>query len=131
MSRLTATQAAIDGAAVCLSAVCMVHCLALPLLISVAPWLVPGLVADERFHLWAVMVALPVSVVGIARGVRAHRHVRVIALAAAGLLALTAGALWVEEGWPETAVSATGALVLAGAHLLNWRLMQAAVAGRD
>lgn len=126
MSQASTTQVTLDGAAVCLSAACLIHCLALPVLISVAPWIVPGVFADERFHLWAVALALPLSLVGIGLGVRVHRHAAVIALAGAGLLALISGALWAEEGWPETALSVAGAGMLAGAHLLNFRLRRSA-----
>ncbi|MEO0425740.1 MAG: MerC domain-containing protein [Pseudomonadota bacterium] len=122
MSSSPAGQAAIDGTAVCLSALCLVHCLALPLVLSIAPWIVPGMVADERFHLWAVLLALPISVIGISRGVLGHRHTVVAALAGLGLLSLLAGALWVEGKNQEILFSVFGATVLAGAHLLNWRL---------
>lgn len=122
MSRSPATQVAIDGAAVCLSAACLVHCLVVPLVLSLAPWIVPEVMADERFHLWAVVLALPLSLVGIGLGAQIHRRVGIVALAALGLAALTFGALWAPEGWSEVLASATGATFLAVAHLRNWRL---------
>lgn len=125
MSSSPAGQAAIDGAAVCLSALCLVHCLALPLVLSIAPWIVPGMLADERFHLWAVLLALPISIVGISRGVLGHRHVAVAGLAVLGLLCLLAGALWLEGERNELVFSVFGATLLAGAHVLNWRLSRA------
>lgn len=115
-------QQALDTSAVCLSAACLVHCLVLPLLISITPWLIPAALVDERVHLWGVALALPLSAVGIAMGVRAHRQWVVIALAGAGLLALAVSALWVEGRLLETLLSVAGAMTLASAHLLNWRL---------
>ncbi|MEM9387423.1 MAG: MerC domain-containing protein [Pseudomonadota bacterium] len=128
MSSSPAGQSAIDGAAVCLSAICLVHCIALPLVLSVAPWLIPSMVADERFHLWAVMLALPISILGVSRGVLQHRHVGVAGLAGLGLLGLLAGALWAEGRSSEVLFSVFGAIILAGAHVLNWRLLRGAPA---
>jgi hypothetical protein len=81
---------------------------------------------DERFHVWAVALALPLSTIGVGLGIRVHRNWGVLMLALAGLAALASGALWAEgRQLLEALLSVGGALTLAGAHLLNWRLRRA------
>ncbi|MFT3763335.1 MAG: MerC domain-containing protein [Pseudoxanthomonas sp.] len=109
-----------DASAIALSTLCLIHCLALPLLAAALPLL--GVWAeDERVHIAFVIVAAPLT--GYALW-RAHRHRRLPlalrALAVLGLLGLLAGALgWPREAW-ETPITVAGSLMLASAHLWNW-----------
>lgn len=124
VSRTSSSLRVADGAAVCLSAACLVHCLAVPLLLSVSPWVVPGLFRDEAFHLFAVALALPVSAFGIGLGLRQHRRPEVLLLAAAGLLAMAAGALAAPTERFEVLLTVAGVSSLALAHLRNWQLRE-------
>lgn len=72
-----------DGAAISVSVLCLIHCLAVPSVIAVAPWLVPGFFVDEAFHTVAVLMALPVSAVALAGSLQ--RRPFVVALAAFGI----------------------------------------------
>lgn len=114
--------AILDAWAVALSMLCLIHCLALPLLATALPLL--GVWAeDEWLHVAFVVIAIPLT--GLALW-RAHRHRRLPlvlrALAALGLSGLLAGALgWPHEDW-ETPMTVGGSLMLASAHAWNWGL---------
>ncbi|MFT4267111.1 MAG: MerC domain-containing protein [Xenophilus sp.] len=110
-----------DASAMALSGLCLVHCLALPLLASLLP-LFGAWSRAEWVHAAFAGVALPLS--GCALW-RAHRQrplpAALWAMTTAGLAGLLLGAL----GWPtpalETPVTVIGSLLVASAHLWNWR----------
>lgn len=114
------TNAFFDASAIALSTLCLIHCLALPLLAAALPLL--GVWAEEEWvHIAFVAVAMPLT--GYALW-RTHRRrglpVSLRALAALGLAGLLAGALgWPREEW-ETPITVAGSLMLASAHLWNW-----------
>lgn len=111
-----------------LSLTCLVHCLALPLLILLAPALGTWIAMPEWVHAAILMVALPAATLAMKDGWRRHGRALPALLAAAGIGLLAAG-LAAHEGWmalvnPETAdrwLTSMGAVALATAHLLNWR----------
>jgi hypothetical protein len=111
-----------------LSLTCLIHCLALPLLILFAPALGTWIAMPEWVHAAILMLALPAATLAMKDGWRRHRRVMPLALAAAGVGLLAAG-LAAHEGWaaltdPETSdrlLTSIGALTLVLAHLLNWR----------
>lgn len=111
----------IESAAVGLSFGCLVHCLALPLIIVLLPATASWLEMPESFHLWALLFALPVSLYMLitSRG-RHGRHLPLIV--GTGGLALMACGLLVGDDVLETWITSSGALLLAGSHIVNWRL---------
>jgi len=110
-----------DLSAVALSGLCLLHCLALPLVASLLPVLGAWSEA-EWVHAVFVLFALPLSVAALAR---AHRR-RALpawmwAMAALGLALLSAGALgWPSAHW-ETPITVTGSLLLVAVHVCNLR----------
>lgn len=104
-----------------LSIGCLVHCLALPLVIALLPATASWLDIPESFHLWALLTALPVSLFMLLSSYRNHSDHVPLLLGTNGLT-LMACALLIPDRMAETAVSSSGALLLAGAHLVNWRL---------
>ena len=110
-----------DLSAVALSGLCLLHCLALPLVASLLPVLGAWSEA-EWVHVVFVLFALPLSAAALAR---AHRR-RALpawmwAMAALGLALLSAGALgWPSAHW-ETPITVTGSLLLVAVHVCNLR----------
>lgn len=111
----------LDGLAITVSTVCLVHCLALPVLFALLPAWSSWLDLPETVHLWMLLIALPLSSFVLWRA-RLHspRGWQVVWLGAAGLSGMTAG-LFVEGQSLETLVTSIGAAMLAGAHIINWR----------
>jgi hypothetical protein len=108
-----------DAAAVGASALCLLHCLGLPMAVLALPSLAGAAGADEGVHAALLALAAPLALLALWRGWRAHGRVSPAVLGAAGLvlmaLALAAHAL-------EQTLTVAGVTVLAAAHLLNWRL---------
>lgn len=122
-SQLTVSrgQRWLDGFAVTASAVCLIHCLALPAILVALPVLATMLVVPESFHAVAFAAAAPTSALAIATGHRRHGRLWPFVLAGSGLILLGIGAFVVEAETAERAISTAGAVLLAIAHVGNWR----------
>lgn len=114
-------QRVLDATAVGLSALCLIHCLALPLLVAALPAL-SALACAEWVHVVVVAAAAPVAALAIGPVFKLRPLPWTIpALAASGLLLmLLAVTGWLGEDW-ETPLSAVGGIALGTAHMLNWR----------
>jgi len=113
-----------DQIAIALSAICLVHCLAVPVLVAVLPIAAISFGNSEHFHGLMLWLVVPTSFVGFSLGYRLHRRKGLVALGAVGVIVLGVAAIrghgtWVEA--LEVAVSVTGSLLLGGAHWLNFR----------
>jgi len=117
-----------DLLGITLSLTCLVHCLALPLLILLAPALGTWIAMPEWVHAAILMLALPAATFAMKDGWRRHGRALPAMLAATGVGFLAAG-LAAHEGWlalpdPESTdrlLTSLGAVALVTAHLLNWR----------
>jgi hypothetical protein len=115
----------LDRAAVMLSGLCLLHCLALPfLLVSL-----PGLSALSEGHLHAQMliVAIPVSAFALTFGFRRHGSAGVLAFGVLGMLLLILGGTVAHSYYgivADRTLTISGALVLAITHYYNSRLVR-------
>ena len=123
MDRSTADSAGLlDRTAIALSGLCVLHCLAMPLVLLLLPFL--GQLTDGHFHLQMLIVVVPVSTIALSLGYRRHRRLAVLAAGAAGLLLLFVGGTWMhyEIGIiADRATTIAGSLLLASAHFYNSR----------
>jgi hypothetical protein len=114
----------LDTAAVFLSGVCMLHCLALPIALTILPIVNVTLVDESTFHLLMVAVILPVSVIALTIGCRQHKDKLTLILGSVGLVILTLTAIFGHNllGLTgERIVTSIGGLILAAAHIQNYR----------
>lgn len=117
---MNALRRAGDTAGVLASALCLLHCLALPLLLASFPML--GLGHVEGFHAAMVGIALLAAVAALAPGYAAHRRASVALPGAAGLACLAAAVFVAGPRYGEAAetwLTAGGAGLLCLAHLRN------------
>jgi len=118
----TPDQSKLDGAGLVISLVCLLHCLALPVLIAFVPaaglWLAP--LDDHEVHIWLLVVAAPVSLAALTLGGRRHRLRRWLALGCLGLTGMLLGVLPIAGGDFERVVTTVGVALLGIAHLGNW-----------
>lgn len=107
-----------DAAGIGLSALCLVHCLGLPVLIAFSPAL--GWMEDERVHLLLAIGALAVTLIAAGGWPSIQSKPLMYLTAGAGLALLFAGALIEMSELQERVITTIGALTLASAHVSSW-----------
>lgn len=113
----------LDKLALVFSAVCLVHCLMLPLVVTLLPVIGSTLFTHEQFHQIMLIVVLPTSVGAFALGCREHKQGSVAVIGGIGLALLIVAAFAVGSAWGENAeqiITVIGGLVLAVAHIKNF-----------
>lgn len=105
------------------SGLCLVHCLALPVMVGALPSLGLAFLADEIVHEILALLLIGLAALAFIPGYRRHRDRRVVVLMATGLglilFATWGGAVVDLHGEGETVVSVVGSLFLISAHFLN------------
>lgn len=115
---MTNKNAALDFTAISLSALCIIHCLALPFLIAALP--VMGVFAGPAVHKALVLLALPITAFAIFRSFSSPGGMLFTVGALCGLGLLVAGAFVEALHDYEVTLTVIGAIVLVLSHL--WRL---------
>ncbi len=119
----------LDRWGIVISSICLVHCLALPVLIALLPAVAPLLPPDNWVHPVLIGMALPVTGWALVRGYRLHREWRAVALGVVGLGLIGGGVLLDAVPLAAAGLTVIGGLFVAAAHLLNWRAHSALGAG--
>lgn len=101
------------------SGLCLLHCLALPLIIAALPSL-GGAVAGSGTHWVLLAFALPVSLWVLTRDPWPEGFVPLL-LGAAGLSLMTLGVVFYEGHSAERILTVAGVSFVAAAHLVRWR----------
>lgn len=114
-----ARNGAIDRAAIGLSGLCLVHCIATAVLVMMLAS-AGGLLVDPRIHEIGLMVAILLGVIGIGRGAMIHGFMLPVAIGSLGLGTM-AGSMTLGHGAEEVVYSVFGVLILALGHDLNRR----------
>jgi len=117
MTTRTLKAATIDGLAISLSSLCIIHCLVFPIMAASLP--IVGVWAEaEWLHKTFVVAAFPFALVRFFSSV-ANTLVR--ALIVFGLFSLAAGAFVEALHDYEVPLTVLGALMLAAGHMIGWR----------
>ena len=100
----------------------MVHCIVTPLLLSASAVFAHLLPGEERTHRTLAVCVAALGAIALVRGYRAHGRRRILALMAAGLGCIFAGAflgdLLPGHGY-EVAITLAGSVLMITAHRLN------------
>ncbi len=121
-----------DKAAIGLSLLCTIHCLAVPLAIILLPSLAALQLNDEAFHVWMVLVVVPTSTFALTAGCRQHKRYHLLIVGFLGLtcliLAVLLGEIFLGETFysesMEKILTSIGAGMIAYGHYRNYRLCQ-------
>ena len=119
------TQRLGDKFAIALSSLCVIHCLATPLILIILPSL-GALVADshELFHQVILFFVLPIGVLALLAGYRHHHNRTILLIGLAGLGLLLIAAFFGHDYFGETgetALTIFASLIIATAHLRNFQ----------
>jgi hypothetical protein len=114
----------LDRIAITLSTICIVHCLAMPVLVAALPVLAIAVGTDGHFHELMLWLVVPTSALGFGLGYKVHGNAAIIAAGTAAVVVLAVVALWGHDHWNRTvevSVNVLASLLLASAHWRNFR----------
>ena len=116
---LLSSRDRLDRVGITLSGLCLIHCVAGLMLVTVLGIGGEWLLAPE-IHRIGLALAIAVGLVTIGLGAFRHGKLGPLVLAAIGLM-LMGGALAVDHGVEEAVLTIGGVVLLAIAHILNLR----------
>ena len=108
-----------DRAAMALSGLCVVHCIATAVFVAAAAS-IGGILGAEWIHETGLVIAMTLGAIGLGRGVLKHGYVFPVAIGSLGL-GVMAGALSLPHGGMEVVYTILGVSILALGHDLNFR----------
>ena len=85
-----------DKLSICLSLCCILHCIALPVIILMIPSFASLWINNEKVHIILVLFAVPISLFAMAKSLRIHHNYKCISLAVIGL-SLLVGAIFMHD----------------------------------
>ncbi len=114
-------HAGLDALGVSASAICAIHCAALPFLITSLPMWGLGFLADHRFEIVIIIVSLIIGVVSLGGSyIKIHRSIRPLLVLFVGFTLILSAHL-LNFGHLEHILGGAGGLMIAFSHYLNWR----------
>ena len=118
----------LDRLGIFLSATCLLHCLSIPVLLTLAPIAQSSLLDEHTFHVILLWFIVPTSLIALGIGCRDHRDPLILLLGAVGLTLLISVALlghtYISES-TERVLTILAGLLLAAAHIRNFRVCRA------
>lgn len=119
-----APSSLLDRLAIGLSGLCLLHCMAGFVLLSL--FALTGDWLDHRIHVVGLVFALPLAAVALWRGWRRHHQLRIGLMGIAGLAVMAASLLVSHGDLAEMLVSMAGVTLLALAHWFNLKALRGA-----
>ncbi|MES9857903.1 MAG: MerC domain-containing protein [Sedimenticola sp.] len=116
-----------DTFAICVSLLCTVHCLTMPILLVSLPFLSGLFFTEETFHIWMVFAVLPISLYALYIGKKTHGKNMPFIIGGLGLLVLISAVLIGHNLLGETgekSLTVLGSIAVASAHIWNYRIQQ-------
>lgn len=116
-----------DKLAICISSLCIAHCLVFPALATLIPSFLALGLNSESFHLWMIISAIPTSIYALSLGCKKHARGSIFFIGVMGLCCLISafilgGSLLGEIG--EKSLTTIGALLITYAHFKNFKSCQ-------
>ena len=111
-----------DNLGVWASALCVVHCIATPVLISASAVFAHFIPGEEKTHRTLAVGVAALGAIALVKGFRTHGRRRILALMAMGLAFIFAGAFFgaklPSHGY-EVAITMMGSALMITAHRMN------------
>jgi hypothetical protein len=112
------------------SLLCAIHCLTLPLLMTVSTWSGLEILHNDSVELTVLFFGLVFAIVSIVPSYfRCHRSKTAIFLVVLGFSLIALARIIISPFW-EMIISAIGATTIGYAHFLNWRLCRNGAASK-
>jgi len=114
----------LDRIAISLSTICIVHCLAMPLLVALLPVVAITFGSDGHFHALMLWLVVPTSAIAFSLGYRVHGKQGILLSGALAVAVLALVAFWGHDAWDpavEVTVNVAASIALALTHWQNFR----------
>ncbi|WP_241654504.1 MerC domain-containing protein [Granulicella sibirica] len=111
-----------DGIGQCASALCVVHCLLTPVLLSMSAVAAHFLPSEESTHRCLAVGVAAIGALALANGYRVHGRKLTILMMCIGLSLVATGAFYgdlLPGHWVEVGVTLTGSLFMIASHRIN------------
>ncbi|MDE1162420.1 MAG: MerC domain-containing protein [Acidobacteriaceae bacterium] len=121
-SRPTSATTWPDRLGIATSALCVVHCLLTPILISFSAVLAHFLPSEEGTHRSLAVIVALLGTIALLRGIRIHKQRSIVVLMFAGLACIALGAFFGDHlpaHWMEVAITGAGSALMITAHRKN------------
>ena len=126
---MTKFRPSADKLAISLSFLCVVHCLATPVLITFLPSVIALRLEDELFHFWMLAGVVPISLFALTLGCNEHRDIVVVGVGAVGII-LLCGAAMLGHGllgpFGERVLTLLGGGLIILGHIRNFAMCRQA-----
>ena len=118
------TQNSLDVIGACVSFACAVHCVALPLVITLLPLLGLGFLADHTFESIMLVVSVTLATASLCWGSSIHGKRQILLFLLAAVILFSIG-FFAVEGTNHWVLIGLGGFCLASGHILNNKLCRA------
>ncbi len=111
-----------DRLGICASALCVVHCIATPVLLSLSAVFAHYLPTEERTHRALAMGVALLGVIALWKGFSRHKRIRILFLMGSGLACIFYGAYFgdrMPSHLIEVLITGCGSSLMITAHRLN------------
>ena len=108
-----------------MSLFCALHCLLLPIALTLLPAIAATGFGSEAFHQWMLIAVLPTSAFALRMGCKQHRDFSVLYYGIPGLVVITATVIWGHDLLGESGERIStliGAALIAYGHIRNHSL---------
>ena len=115
----------IDGIAISLSFLCIVHCFFTPTFLILAPSFLTLSVDNEFIHYLIILLAIPISLYALSLGYRAHDRITFLFIGIIGLSMLFTAILMGESilsEYGEKGITLFGSIIVAYSHFKNLQI---------
>ncbi|WP_374950226.1 MerC domain-containing protein [Mucilaginibacter sp.] len=121
----------LDNIGITASALCAIHCAAVPIFFTSLPILGLGFLANPWVEWTMILLALFIGIASIGNSyLRSHHRMLPIALLAAGFAIIMAGHIF-AHGWLEAVIVPIGGITIAIAHFINYKYAGTCQAGNS
>lgn len=110
----------VDKVGASLSFACAIHCLSLPILCILLPFLGLSFLLSETFEFTLLSFSLLTAVGSICFGIYRHRNCYVLVPLSLGILAVLTAQLYLKGEIFEAIMMCVGGLMLCVSHWINW-----------
>ena len=112
----------LDNLSIWLSGICMMHCLALPLITISVPLI--SEIFNTHYHEIMLFIVIPISSIALFKGFKYHRKAPIVFTGFFGAFLIIIGATVIHDqydGFTESLFTITGSLLLALTHFMKSR----------